>query len=82
MTFVRFLMAGLLCATAAQAEQAKPQPKAKDPNEVVCKRELQIGSLVKTTKICRTRADWTRAREDAQNEGERMMSRTASIPNG
>jgi hypothetical protein len=74
-------MLAFLCVPG-HAEEQKAQPKEKDPNQVVCRRQEVTGSLVRSTKVCRTRADWERARDDAQKEGERLLTRTVSVPNG
>jgi hypothetical protein len=46
--------------------------KASDPAEkVICKRFNETGSLVKSTRVCKTKADWERERDAlrAQNTG-------------
>jgi hypothetical protein len=71
---------------AAQSLPAQSVPEQSaadtDPNKVICKRFADTGSLVRKSKVCRTRAEWSRATEDAQKEGERLLSRSVSIPNG
>lgn len=63
-------------AIAAAQEQAPapvPAPKAKlaadSPDKVICKTTPQIGSLVATTKVCRTRREWERMRDDLRGRG-------------
>ena len=72
------LIFAALVASSAMAQEA-PKP---DPDKLICKRFQKTGSLVGTNRVCRTKADWERARTDAQNEGERLMTRTVSVPNG
>ena len=87
---MKFILFALLAVSAAPAAaQSLPNNSAPDqsaaepdPNKVVCKRMADTGSLIKKSKICRTRAEWSRAIEDAQKEGERLLSRSVSIPNG
>jgi hypothetical protein len=64
--------------------QSVPEQSAAhaDPNKIVCKRFADTGSLIKKSKVCRTRAEWSKATEDAQKEGERLLSRSVSVPNG
>ncbi|MEY3658974.1 MAG: hypothetical protein RLZZ561_2112 [Pseudomonadota bacterium] len=84
-----FLFSLLALSAAPVAAQSLPTNSAPeqsaadaDPNKIICKRFADTGSLVKKSKVCRTRAEWSRATEDAQKEGERLLSRSVSIPNG
>jgi invasion protein IalB len=38
-----------------QQQNAKP---ARNPNQIVCERQTEIGSRLATTKVCKTRAQW------------------------
>jgi invasion protein IalB len=46
--------------------QASPQPQpqqqnakpARDPNEIVCERQMETGSRLAMNKVCKTRAQW------------------------
>jgi hypothetical protein len=71
------LAIALVAAPVVAEESVKP-----DANKLVCKRFQKTGSLVGTNRVCRTKADWERARTDAQNETERLLTRTVSVPNG
>ncbi len=56
-----------LVATSAIAQDGA-KPKARDLNEVVCKKEEVLGSRLQTRKVCRTRAEWAEQRLiDRQN---------------
>ena len=41
----------------AQPQQRNAKP-ARDPNEIVCERQKEIGSRLASTKVCKTRAQW------------------------
>ena len=78
---VAALAAALLFSTAAVSAQAatdtpaaapatQPAPlrsaqNAHDPNEVVCRREEEIGTRLGGHKTCHTRADWANMARDA-----------------
>jgi invasion protein IalB len=67
--FLSLSAAFLLAAPAAWAPAiaqpaAQPQPQQqnakpkRDPNEIVCERQKEIGSRLASTKVCKTRAQW------------------------
>ena len=56
----------LFAAAAAPAPAAEPRPQDK----IICRRYLETGSLVKSTKVCHTRAEWTRLSENARRDAE------------
>ena len=63
-----------IAALAGAAPVASPPAKSADLNKMVCKRQAETGSFVKARKVCRTRAEWTRVRETAQETGRGMQS--------
>jgi hypothetical protein len=48
-------------ASAQLPAQAKP---AKDPNEMVCERQAELGSRLAAAKVCHTRAEWADLRSE------------------
>jgi hypothetical protein len=62
-------MAAMLAATPALAAAEKQD----DSTKVICKRFPVTGSLVQSTRECKTKADWERAAEGSQREMERRM---------
>jgi hypothetical protein len=59
----------LLVGTAAIAQQpstgAGAGEKAADPGDkIICKKFIETGSLVRGTRICKTKRDWERDRDD------------------
>lgn len=55
------LIAVALAAPAAAAEQPKPAP---DKEALICKREVPIGSLIASRKMCLTKAQWQKRADD------------------
>lgn len=56
------IAAALLAANGPTATPAADKKAAKDPNEVVCKREKVSGSNMKQ-RVCMTAAQWEARRE-------------------
>ena len=60
--------------------QSAPTPvpaaaaKANPAEQKVCRKYVETGSLVRVTKVCRTRAEWRRTEEDAKAEGLQMQN--------
>ena len=53
--------AAVVSATAAFAQAPAPRQKAAstpDPNQIVCIRMLEPGSLTHRRRVCRSRAQW------------------------
>lgn len=64
---------------AAQTQQTAPAPTqqkpAKDPNEIVCERQEELGSRLNSTKVCHTRAEWADLRhQDRQTVEKAQMN--------
>ncbi|NML94570.1 hypothetical protein [Novosphingobium olei] len=60
-TLVLFVSA-LVISGAAQAQAPASAPSASDtrsdPNRVICRTEMEMGSLTKRKKTCMTQAQW------------------------
>lgn len=76
---------------AAPAEAAKPaavpqktaeQASADRENEMICKRERETGSLVKTKKTCHTRSQWAYIKSENQRMGQDMILNNQGKPPG
>lgn len=66
----------LLAAPAiasAQTPAPAPAPATKlvvdKQDKVICRSTSEIGSLVATNKVCRTRREWDRLRDDLRERG-------------
>ena len=55
---------------AAQSQTAKP---AKDPNEVICERQEEIGTRLSSERVCKTRAQWAEDRRLTRQEVEKVQ---------
>lgn len=55
----------LLClaGVAAPAYSAPKSVPAKDPEKIICKKDLETGTLSRYTKTCLTRREWQRVHE-------------------
>ncbi|MGL5837319.1 MAG: hypothetical protein ACRCY3_02335 [Sphingorhabdus sp.] len=53
-----------------------------NPDKKICKRSKQIGSLVMTKKICRTKADWDAEEAQARQNVLEMQRTSRAPPNG
>ena len=61
---------GLIGAAAAQAAPRSganaPEKAAGNPDKVVCKRFVRIGSLADSYRTCKTKKEWERERENVR----------------
>ena len=48
-------------AQPAQPAQQGAKP-ARDPNEIVCERQQELGSRIASVRVCKTRAEWAEER--------------------
>lgn len=61
-------------AQAAQPTQQATTKPAKDPNEVVCERQEEIGTRLGSQKICKTRAEWAEERRSNRQDVEKIQT--------
>lgn len=57
----------------AQSQQQTTKP-ARDPNEIVCEKQEEIGSRLASTKICKTRAEWADERRASRMDVEKVQT--------
>lgn len=72
------LSAALLSSASPTAVAANNEAQDKK----ICKREKQIGSLVRTKKICRTQAEWDEAAAQARQDMGEIQRTSRAPPNG
>jgi hypothetical protein len=78
----RFLPILLLVVVAFPAQAASPQGETtrvsvnNDPNQVVCRVERETGSLTRSSRVCRTRAQWDEATREVRRAVERAQNET------
>ena len=84
---MRLVLAGsglaiLLAAAAASAQQSSGQAGQKaterDPNEVICRRIQDSGSLARRTRRCLTRAQWDLLAEQQRANSPGMTAMSGS----
>jgi hypothetical protein len=67
-TLIVTFVCGLIGATAAQSAPRQavdaPETAAGNPDKIVCKRFVRIGSLVDGYRTCKTKKEWEREREN------------------
>lgn len=62
-----FLAIAVVAGPAMAAkEKDAPEKSADARDKMVCKRFLETGSLVKGHRVCKTKAEWERERENLQ----------------
>lgn len=71
---------GLSPAALAQASPpAQPQQQgtakpAKDPNEIVCEKQQELGSRIASQRVCKTRAEWAEERRMNRQDVEKVQT--------
>lgn len=76
------LSAALGVSSAAFAEVSPPaqQPQQnaaksiKDPNEIVCEKQEQLGSRIASQRVCKTRAEWAEERRVNRQDIEKVQT--------
>lgn len=74
----------LAAATPAATPAARPTlvTPAQPPEKLTCRRYTQIGSLVKSKRVCHTKADWERIADGARrNTAELQDARNGTNGN-
>jgi len=76
---IKFLAAAALAALSASAVCAAEQPKPAHPDDqnekLSCRREVPIGSLIATRKVCLTKGDWEKRAVEGNDEARRLYDR-------
>jgi hypothetical protein len=73
--------AAVLVLGQAHAQPAKASPDP-DADKLICKKEAEIGSLVKRKKTCLTQAQWKQVIESNQRGARRMIEEATGRPSG
>ncbi|AQR74059.1 hypothetical protein [Sphingomonas sp. LM7] len=68
--------ASLLSLVVPAAFAQEGTKKARDPNEVICKKEDVLGSRLQTRKVCMTRAEWAEQRLLDRHNVEKSQTNT------
>ncbi len=66
-------------AMMADATATAPAAKPVDPlDKVVCRREMETGSLTRVRKECRTRREWGRLADANRRDVQTMQERSSA----
>jgi hypothetical protein len=66
---------GPVAMTARQIRTYNAALSRDDPAYIRCERQLETGSLVKKTRLCRTNAEWRRVGDIANDTARDMQER-------
>jgi hypothetical protein len=67
-------MMGSMVSGAAFTEGSQQQANKKDPSEIVCERQEEIGSRLSSVRVCKTRAQWAEDRRLTRQEIEQVQT--------
>lgn len=73
MRFAAIVLAAAIAFPAIAAETPTMVRVGGDKDKLICKREIPIGSLIATRKVCLTRTQWEQRIEDGNRETRKMM---------
>jgi hypothetical protein len=74
------ILSAILLSSASPTAMALADAPAAEKK--ICKREKQIGSMVRAKKICRTKAEWDEASAQARQDVGEMQRTSRAPPNG
>ena len=87
--FTIFVVAMFAIATSVAASSNDPQPAAAtssasnaDDTKPICRKESEIGSLVRSHRTCLTAKQWATTDLAHQNEARRIVSMGTGKPDG
>lgn len=58
----------------AQQPQQNAAKSIKDPNEIVCEKQEQLGSRIASQRVCKTRAEWAEERRLNRQDIEKVQT--------
>jgi hypothetical protein len=79
--FATLITAALLGSASPVAAYAV-DAEAPAAEKKICRRQKQIGSMVRAKKICRTKTEWDDAAEQARQDVGEMQRTSRAPPNG
>lgn len=66
------LLAPALAQEAAPSQRtAKP---TKDPNEIICEKQEEIGSRIASQRVCKTRAEWAEEKRSNRQDIDKIQT--------
>ena len=87
--YMLLTIAALACLSSVPAGAQQTQApsnqngakKMRDPNEIVCEKQEELGTRLSSKRICKTRAEWTEQRRLDRMEIERVQTQRGSCEN-
>jgi hypothetical protein len=81
-TAAALLVPGLSAPAFGQSvPEQSASKKARDPNEIVCERQEEIGSRLGGQRVCKTRAQWAEERRAVREDVDKaQMQRDLNHP--
>jgi hypothetical protein len=74
------ILSAVLLSSASPTAVAAADAPAEEKK--ICKRQKQIGSMVRTKKICRTKSEWSEAEAQARQDMGEIQRTSRAPPNG
>jgi hypothetical protein len=77
LTITVALVGAAALAAPALGQSATQQPsskKVRDPNEIVCERQEEIGSRLGGQRVCKTRAQWAEERRASREDVDKAQT--------
>lgn len=74
-------MLSILFALAIAGDAPATASETLSPEKTICRREAQIGSLVRKKKVCRTESEWRALAQEAKDYGNGVQKRSGEITN-
>jgi hypothetical protein len=87
MKTMAILAAILVSGAAALAQEPAASPATKragpngNPDQIVCVNHSEIGSRLRTRRVCRTRAEWAAHQRDTRDQIDKAQQQTQSQNN-
>lgn len=84
MRFYAILIPAVLAGGVAFAQTVptpEPEPAAKESpktDRLICRREVETGSLAKVKKTCRTRSEWSRVADTGRENAQNLLDRNTT----
>ena len=79
MRFAALVLAAAVAFPAVAAD-TKPEQVGADKEKLICRREVPIGSLIATRKVCLTKSQWTQREIDGNREARKMVEDNTGRP--
>ena len=82
MRIALLIVAMAVSAPALAADAAKSAQPGADKDRLICRREVPIGSLIATRKVCLTKSEWAARERDGNEEARKLVYDNQTKPSG